>query len=138
MENNESIGKTAHELKQATKDAFSSAKEETKDITQQAKKVASETISQASDDFAEVADQARESLKNLSPAMEEMSAKAQELASRGIEFCASCTEHARQQFQKTADATTRYVAEQPAKSVVIAALAGAAVAAAFISRSRRP
>jgi len=44
---------------------------------------------------------------------------------------------ARQKMHEAADATTKYVVEQPGKSMVIAAASGAALAALFMMASRR-
>ena len=62
---------------------------------------------------------------------------AQDLAARSIDFCADTGARARRQVQHAADATTRYVVQQPGKSVAIAAAAGAVVAAALLALSRR-
>ena len=62
------------------------------------------------------------------PAINDLAARAQELASSGIRYCADATERTRRQVEHAAQATGRYVAEQPGKSLLMAAAAGAALA----------
>ncbi|WP_284410721.1 hypothetical protein [Acidovorax sp. SUPP3334] len=73
----------------------------------------------------------------VNPLIDDLAARAQDLASRGISYCADTTERARRQLNQAADVTTRYVVEQPGKSLLMAAVAGAAVAA-LCMMSRRP
>jgi len=74
---------------------------------------------------------------DLNPAIDDLAARAQELASRSISYCADASERARRQFNHAADVSSRYVAEQPGKSVAIAFAAGAALTALFMMTSRR-
>ncbi|RYF01808.1 MAG: hypothetical protein EOO32_02485 [Comamonadaceae bacterium] len=73
----------------------------------------------------------------VNPAIDDLAARAQELASRGISYCADASERARRQYNHAAEVGSRYVADQPGKSVLIAAAAGAAIAALFMLSSRR-
>lgn len=75
----------------------------------------------------------------VDPAIDDLAARAQALAARSIDYCAETSARARRQFQHAADATGRYVAAQPGKSLVMAAASGAAVAtlALWLSRRRR-
>lgn len=73
----------------------------------------------------------------VNPAIDDLAARAQELASRGISYCADASERARRQYNHAAEVGSRYVADQPGKSVLIAAVAGAAIAALFMMSSRR-
>lgn len=75
--------------------------------------------------------------RNINPAIDELAAKAQALAERGINFCADSSERARRQIHQASEATTRYVVEQPGKSIFLAAAAGAAVTAALLLGIRR-
>jgi ElaB/YqjD/DUF883 family membrane-anchored ribosome-binding protein len=71
------------------------------------------------------------------PVIDDLAARAQELAARSIDYCAETSARARQKMNEAADATTKYVAEQPGKSLVIAAASGAALAALLMMASRR-
>lgn len=75
--------------------------------------------------------------RQADPAIDDMAARAQELAARGIDYCARTGASARQQMQRASEITTKYVAEQPGKSLAIAAASGAAVAALAFWSSRR-
>jgi ElaB/YqjD/DUF883 family membrane-anchored ribosome-binding protein len=69
--------------------------------------------------------------------IDDLAARAQDLASRSISYCAEASERARRQLNQAADVTTRYVADQPGKSLLLAAAAGAALAAAMMMSRRR-
>ena len=75
--------------------------------------------------------------RQADPAIDDMAARAQELATRSIDYCARTGASARQQMQRASEITTKYVAEQPGKSLAIAAASGAAVAALAFWSSRR-
>lgn len=75
--------------------------------------------------------------EGVDPLIDDLATKAQDLASRSIAYCAETSERARRQFHQAADATNRYVAEQPAKSLLIAAAAGAAFATLVMLARRR-
>ncbi|MFT3812087.1 MAG: hypothetical protein QM740_01785 [Acidovorax sp.] len=70
----------------------------------------------------------------------ELAARAQEFATRGLGYAQDATDRARRQLNDAADATGRYVAEQPGKSLLMAVVAGAAMGAtvaALLSRRSR-
>ncbi|RYF52082.1 MAG: DUF883 family protein [Cytophagaceae bacterium] len=71
------------------------------------------------------------------PVIDDLAARAQELAARSIDYCAETSAKARQKLNEAAEATNKYVAEQPTKSLVIAAASGAALAALLMMASRR-
>lgn len=73
----------------------------------------------------------------LDPAIDDLAARAQDLASRGISYCAETSERARRQFNHATEVTTRYVQDQPGKSLLLAAAAGAAFATLCVLTSRR-
>jgi ElaB/YqjD/DUF883 family membrane-anchored ribosome-binding protein len=79
----------------------------------------------------------RELRREASPVIDDLASRAQDLATRSIDFCADTGARARRQVQQAADATTRYVVQQPGKSMAIAAAAGAALTAAVVLMSRR-
>lgn len=86
-------------------------------------------------------DKAQQSVQALrrqaDPAIDDLAARAQDLAVRSIDYCAETSARARRQIQHAADVTGKYVAEQPGKSMVIAAASGAAVATLFLWMTRR-
>lgn len=86
-------------------------------------------------------DRAEEGVRTLrshaDPAIEDLAARAQDLAARSIDYCAETSARARRQVLQAADATGKYVAEQPGKSLAIAAASGAALATLVMWMSRR-
>ena len=70
------------------------------------------------------------------PAINDLAAKAQVLAERSINYCADTSARVREQVDKYTDDATRYVKQQPGKSVVIAAAAGAALTVAAMALLR--
>jgi len=60
----------------------------------------------------------------------------QELASRGVSTVTDATHAAQKQLGRYAQATTRYVAEEPVKTALIAAAVGAVVAAIVLAMRR--
>lgn len=72
----------------------------------------------------------------IDPAITELAAKAQALAERSINYCAHTGERLRQQVDTYTQATTRYVVDQPAKSMLIAFGSGAALATLLILATR--
>ena len=63
--------------------------------------------------------------------------KAQRLARRGLDAAAETGAKAQQSLARYADTTGRYVADQPMKSVLIAAAAGAAIATLLMASRHR-
>lgn len=100
------------------------------DAVQSTRKAANHSLEKAEEGVRALRGQA-------DPVIDDLAARAQELAARGIGYCANTTARARRQVQLAADATTRYVAEQPGKSLVIAAASGAALATLVLWMSRR-
>ena len=73
---------------------------------------------------------------SIDPAINDLAAKAQALAERSINYCAHTGERLRQQVDNYSQATTRYVVDQPAKSMMIAFGSGAAFATLLILATR--
>ncbi len=73
---------------------------------------------------------------DIDPTINELAAKAQALAERSINYCAHTGERLRQQVDTYTQATTRYVVDQPAKSMLIAFGSGAALATLLILATR--
>ena len=84
-------------------------------------------VTELSKDWSEAAE------RGMDPA----SMEAQDLAARSIDYCAETSARARRQMQQAAEATSKYVAEQPGKSLVIAAASGALLATVAMWMSRR-
>ncbi len=79
----------------------------------------------------------RDVRSSLSSTTEELAARAQDLARKGIAAASKTSARAQKKVGHYADATGRYVADQPVKSVLIAAAVGAAIAALVIAARNR-
>ncbi|MGK2951876.1 MAG: hypothetical protein ACSLEZ_05765 [Thiobacillus sp.] len=69
--------------------------------------------------------------------VDEVRASAQEIASKGSEALHSTATRAREAVSHTTDQATHYVQEQPLKSLLMAAVAGATIALLAGALSRR-
>lgn len=68
---------------------------------------------------------------------EEAMESVRDMARKGIEAAAQTSADAHRALNRYASATTRYVADEPVKSALIAAAVGAAVAAIVIAARKR-
>lgn len=118
---------------ESAKHAVHDASEEIQENVQEGRRTASEAIDEAGRHLRDAENEYNRQL------IDDLARRAQDLAERSINFWADSSHRARRQFQTAADATTRYVSEQPGRSILIAAAAGAAIATAFFmgSRSRK-
>lgn len=113
----------------------------TDDVLQSAEDAVQTTRDVADRSLDKALDKAQEGVSALrskaDPAIDELAARAQDLAVRGIDYCAETSARARRQMQQAADVTGKYVAEQPGKSLIIAAASGALLATLAFWMSRR-
>ena len=87
-------------------------------------------------DALDKADDKVRGLRNsLDPVVDILATQAQKLARHSLDLASEAKERAEQSFQRAARVTTRYVSDQPLRSVLIAAAVGAAVAL-LVSYSR--
>lgn len=121
----------------AAKKAADTARDMADDVLDTAKDAVQATRKAANNSLDKAERGVRQLQDGVNPVIDDLAARAQDLASRGISYCADSSERARRQFNQAADTTSRYVAEQPGKSIFIAAAAGAAIAALFMLGSRR-
>lgn len=139
----------ADRTKDAAQDAMDSAKSTAKKAVDTAQDVAEDVADSVKETYrstrrtaSEAIDQAGRHLRDAEgeynrQLIDDLATRAQDLAERSINFWADSSHRARRQIQTASDATTRYVSEQPGRSVLIAAAAGAAVATAFFLGSRK-
>ena len=77
----------------------------------------------------DVADEKIHSLSSgVKPVLEKFSRKAEQYANQGMDMAAQAKDKARESLSHYSAATSRYVADKPVQSVLIAAAVGAAVA----------
>lgn len=70
----------------------------------------------------------RELRGSVDPMVDMLASKAQKMARQSLDMASEAKERAEKSLKHAADATTRYVSEQPIRSVLLAAAVGAAVA----------
>ena len=86
----------------------------------------------------DVADEKIHSLRSgMQPVLEKFSRKAEQYANQGIDMAVNAKDKARESLSHYSEATSRYVADKPVQSVLIAAAVGAAVAMLISSARNR-
>ena len=124
-------------LQTATDKVTTGVRNLTDDVLQSAQDAVQSTRDAANNSLDKAEKSVRALRSQTDPVIDDLAARAQELASRSIDYCADTSARARRQVQQAADATTKYVAEQPGKSLVIAAASGALLATVAMWMSRR-
>ncbi|RYF80967.1 MAG: hypothetical protein EOO29_12135 [Comamonadaceae bacterium] len=86
-------------------------------------------------------DAAGQKVRNLrhdvEPSVEQIAARVQQAVHRGLEAASKSGVRAQERFTDAAQVTGRYIADQPVRSVLIAAAAGAAITALLVLATRR-
>jgi ElaB/YqjD/DUF883 family membrane-anchored ribosome-binding protein len=119
---NASSPKTAAELADELRHSASDAVESTRAYAQNAVNAAGEKV--------------RDLRRDTEPAMEQLAARVQQAVQRGLESASRTSARAQHQFGQAADRTGQYIADQPVRAILLAALAGAAVTALLVLATR--
>jgi ElaB/YqjD/DUF883 family membrane-anchored ribosome-binding protein len=90
----------------------------------------------ANDTLDKAGRKVRELQDGVQPAIKNLTRNVENVAQRGIDYASDAAGRAQQQLHRYADVTGRYVADQPVRSVLIAAATGAAIAAAILLLTR--
>ena len=69
--------------------------------------------------------------------IEQLAARVQQAVQRGLDAASSTSAAAQRRFEQAADVTGKYIADQPVRSVLMAAAAGAAITALIVLAARR-
>jgi ElaB/YqjD/DUF883 family membrane-anchored ribosome-binding protein len=118
------------------RDAMTGMREGSDEVMQGADKAINSTRQYANDTMDKAESKMREMRGNMEPMVDMLSSKAQKLGRQSLDFAADAKDRTEQSIRRAADVTTKYVSEQPLRSVMIAAAAGAAIAM-LISASRK-
>ncbi|HCE93872.1 hypothetical protein ACN9MJ_19745 [Acidovorax facilis] len=124
-------------IQTATDKVANGARHLADDVLQSAQDAVQSTRTAANTSLEKAEEGVRALRSQTDPVIDDLAARAQDLAARSIGYCAETSARARRQMQHAADATTKYVAEQPGKSMVIAAASGAVLATLVLWMSRR-
>ena len=118
------------------RDAVPAMKKASDDVMSSAGKAIDSTREHANQALDMAENKVRELRGNVDPVVEMLASKAQKMARQSLDMASEAKERAEKSLKHAADATTRYVSEQPMRSVLIAAAVGAAVAL-LVSTSRQ-
>ncbi|MES2184723.1 MAG: hypothetical protein V4505_09260 [Pseudomonadota bacterium] len=119
-----------------TNQASNTARATSNDMLDGAEKAIEATRGFANEAIDKAGNKVRDMRGSVDPLVDQISQKVQQLANRSAEFASDAKGRAQEKLSKYADVTGRYVAEQPMKSVMIAAATGAAIAALIVLASR--
>lgn len=120
-------------------DAMPTIRKASDGFIQGASHVADMTREHAHEALDKAENRLRQLRGNVDPVVDMLASKAQKMAQHSLDLAAEARERAEQSLKRAAGVTTRYVAEQPVRSILIAAGVGAGVAllvAAARQRSR--
>ncbi len=107
------------------------------DILQTADKAVSSTREYANNALDKAESKVRELRGSVDPMVDMLATKAQKLARHSLDLAAEAKDRAEQSLKRAAGVTTRYVSEQPVRSILIAAAVGAVVALLVSSTRHR-
>jgi len=79
----------------------------------------------------------RDLRRDAEPTMEQIAARVQQAVQRGLESASKTSARAQRRVEEAAELTGRYIADQPVRSVLLAAAAGAAITALLVLATRR-
>ena len=117
------------------RDAMPAVRKASDDLLQTAGKAIDSTRERANDALDKAESKMREFRGNVDPMVDMLATKAQKLARQSLDMASEAKDRAEKSLKQAADATTRYVSEQPMRSVLMAAAVGALVAL-VVSTSR--
>ena len=79
----------------------------------------------------------RDLRREAEPTVEQIAARVQQAVQRGLDAASTTSARAQRRLEQAADVTGKYIADQPMRSVLIAAAAGAAITALIVLAIRR-
>lgn len=120
---NASTPKTAAELADEFRQTAHDAVETSRAYAQNAVNAAGEKV--------------RDIRREAEPTMEQIAARVQQAVQRGLDSATKTSARAQRRIEEAADVTGRYIADQPVRSVLLAAAAGAAITALIVLATRR-
>lgn len=94
----------------------------------EARRLSEQSLSAAERTFEQTEGKMRSLRNNIDPVVEKLAAQAQKLARQSLDMASEATARAQRSVSRYANTTTRFVANEPVKAVLIAAAVGAAVA----------
>lgn len=108
--------------------AANTARQASDELLQTAEKAVGSTRSYANEALDKAESKVRDLRGSVDPVVDMLTSKAQHLARQSLDIAAEAKERAQRSLSNASAATSRYVADQPLRSVLIAAAVGAGVA----------
>jgi len=127
---------TPNTAAQTAHDAMPAMRQASDELRMTASKAVDSTRDFANDALERAESKVRELRGSVDPVVDMLASKAQKLARHSLDLASEAKYQAEQSLRRASRVTTRYVADQPLRSVLIAAAVGAVVAL-LISSSRR-
>jgi len=121
----------------STQEALTSARHLSDQMLSGAEHAAQSSRSLANDTLDKAESKVRQLRGSIDPIVDKLATQAQKLARQSMDLAAEASDRAQRSMHRYADATTRYVANEPVKAVLIAAAVGAAVALLVASTRNR-
>jgi len=118
----QSASKTPSELADDLRQTANDAMDTTRTYAQNAVNAAGEKV--------------RDMRREAEPTMEQLAARVQQAVQRGLDSASRTSARAQRQFEVAADRTGQYIADQPVRSILLAAAAGAAITALLVLATR--
>lgn len=118
-------------------ESFSGARQLSDLVLSSTEKAMDSTRSLANNTLDQAEDKVRNLRGSIDPVVDRLATQAQKLARQSLDMASEASERAQRSMHRYADATTRYVANEPVKAVLIAAAVGAAVALLVASARQR-
>ncbi len=119
---NTNAAKTASQLADDARQTASEAIDSTRAYAQNAVNAAGEKV--------------RDLKRDFEPSVEQLAARVQQAVQRGLDAASTTSARAQQRLEDAASVTGRYISNQPVRSVLVAAAAGAAITALIVLASR--
>ncbi len=107
------------------------------DVRQTAQDAAETTRAYAQNAVNAAGEKVRELRRDAEPGVEQLAARVQQAVQRGLDAASTTSARAHRRIEQAADVTGRYISDQPVRSVLLAAAAGAAITALIVLASRR-
>ena len=112
----------------SARDVMPAMRQASDDVLSSAGRVMDSTREYANDALDKAESRVRELRGNVDPVVDMLASKAQKLARHSLDLATEAKDRAEQSLKRAAGVTTKYVSEQPVRSVLIAAAVGASVA----------
>lgn len=107
------------------------------DVRQTTREAVETTRAYAQNAVNAAGEKVRDLQRDAEPGVEQLAARVQQAVQRGLDAASTTSARAQRRIEQAADVTGRYISDQPVRSVLLAAAAGAAITALIVLASRR-